>query len=92
MLVAFPEYVDPFTEESARMETLKPVDKHLEQVIRTPGREPSPQPLHFSVNSPKRYGDFQERWGHRVLRSVTNGYANPEFKGKIAQMGRGNYS
>jgi glutamate dehydrogenase len=61
-----------------------PTNKHLDQIIRTPGRKPSPQPTHFSV--PPKNGNGN---GHRVLRSATVGYIAPEFKGKAAQMLQG---
>jgi hypothetical protein len=63
---------------------ISPANKLHEQVIRTPGRKPSPQPVHFSV--PPRNGNGN---GHRVLRSATVGYVAPEFKGKKAQMLQG---
>jgi len=90
MSAAFPTYVDPFEEIYARMEDLKLLDKHIDQVIRTPGREPSPQPIHFSVPGPKRHiGLSNERNGHRVLRSATVGYIAPRFEGKEAQIAEG---
>lgn len=90
MLAVFPPYVDPFEEIYARMEDLKLLDKHIDQVIRTPGREPSPQPTHFSVSRPKRHGSVVlERNGHRVLRSATVGYIAPTFEGKTAQIAEG---
>jgi hypothetical protein len=61
-----------------------PSHKHLDEVVRTPGRKPSPQPTHFSV--PPKNGNGN---GHRVLRSATVGYIAPEFKGKPAQMLQG---
>jgi glutamate dehydrogenase len=59
-------------------------NKLVDQVIRTPGRKPSPQPAHFSVPSKNGNGN-----GHRVLRSATVGYIAPEFKGKAEQMLQG---
>ena len=61
-----------------------PTNRAVEQVVRTPGRKPSPQPTHFSV--PPKNGNGN---GHRVLRSATVGYIAPEFKGKAAQMLQG---
>jgi glutamate dehydrogenase len=52
-----------------------------------PTRHPSPQPTHFSMNTPylaKANGN-----GHRVLRSATVGYVAPEFTGKAEQMKEG---
>lgn len=89
----FPHYEEPpeFSESIAIMAEISdtprspssPANKNLEQIIRTPGRKPSPQPTHFSV--PKN-GNGN---GHRVLRSATVGYIAPEFKGKPAQMLQG---
>ena len=61
-----------------------PTNKNVEQIVRTPGRKPSPQPTHFSV--PPKNGNGN---GHRILRSATVGYIAPEFKGKAAQMLQG---
>ncbi|KAG9227974.1 hypothetical protein BJ875DRAFT_390356, partial [Amylocarpus encephaloides] len=59
-----------------------PVHKLVDQVSRTPGRLPSPQPAHFSVSHKNGNGNGN---GHRVLRSATLGYVAPEFKGKTEQ-------
>jgi len=88
----FPEFIDPFLYQLPEytepvdfniMASLDkpPVHKLVEEVSRTPGRQPSPQPTHFSV--PYKNGNGN---GHRVLRSATVGYIAPEFKGKKAQM------
>jgi hypothetical protein len=88
MLSVFPAYVDPFDEIFAKMDEFRAGNKYVEQVIRTPGREPSPQPTHFSVSSHSHpYGQN----GHRVLRSATVGYIAPRFEGKKAQMTEGQY-
>jgi hypothetical protein len=81
----FPEYIDPL-DNMANLEPSPrtPVNKLVEDVVRTPGRQPSPQPAHFSV--PYKNGNGN---GHRVLRSATVGYIAPEFKGKKAQMLQG---
>jgi glutamate dehydrogenase len=81
----FPEYIDPLD----NMASLEPasrslVNKLVEEVGRTPGRQPSPQPAHFSV--PYKNGNGN---GNRILRSATVGYIAPEFKGKKAQMLQG---
>lgn len=55
-------------------------NKLLEQVIRTPGRLPSPQPTHLSVP-----GSSQ----HRVLHEEGSGYVAPKFEGKELQMDQG---
>lgn len=59
----------------------------VEQVIRTPGRQPSPQPTHFNIANRNGNGN-----GHRVLRSATVGYVAPEFKGRTEQMSKGKSS
>jgi hypothetical protein len=81
MLTAFPIFVDPFVSMEG-----KPHNKVVDQVIRTPGREPSPQPTHVSV--PGHNGPHGQN-GHRVLRSATVGYIAPPFEGKMAQMAEG---
>jgi hypothetical protein len=60
-------------------------NKLVEQIIRTPGREPSPQPTHFSLP----YGNGNGHNPHRVLRSATVGYIAPTFVGKADQMEEG---
>lgn len=55
-------------------------NKILEQVIRTPGRQPSPQPTHLCVP-----GSSQ----HRVLHEEGSGYVAPKFEGKELQMDQG---
>jgi hypothetical protein len=93
----FPKYEEPpefseFDESIAIMADISdtprspssPSNKHVDQIVRTPGRKSSPQPTHFSVPSKNGNGN-----GHRVLRSATVGYIAPEFKGKAAQMLQG---
>jgi glutamate dehydrogenase len=87
-LSVFPTYVDPFDEIFANMDEFKAGNKYVEQIIRSPGREPSPQPTHFSVSS---YSHPYGHNGHRVLRSATVGYIAPRFEGKKAQMREGQY-
>lgn len=55
-------------------------NKILENVIRTPGRQPSPQPTHLGVP-----GSSQ----HRVLPEQGSGYIAPKFEGKEQQMDQG---
>ena len=55
-------------------------NKILEQVVRTPGRQPSPQPTHLSVP-----GSSQPR----VLPGEGSGYVAPKFEGKDLQMEEG---
>ena len=54
-------------------------NKLLEQVVRTPGRLPSPQPTHLSVPGPQS----------RVLHEHGSGYVAPKFDGKESQMDQG---
>lgn len=95
--VEFPKYEEPpeFSEldepaaimadisRSSRSPT-SPSHKQVDDIVRSPGRKPSPQPMHFSV--PPKNGNGN---GHRILRSATVGYIAPEFKGKAAQMLQG---
>lgn len=53
-----------------------PANKLLEQVIRTPGRQPSPQPTHLNVPG---------ALSHRVLHETGSGYIAPRFEGKEEQ-------
>lgn len=55
-------------------------NKLLEQVVRTPGRRPSPQPTHLGVPGPSH---------HRVLHEEGSGYVAPKFEGKEQQMDDG---
>lgn len=57
----------------------RPQNKLVDQVIRTPGRIPSPQPTHLGLpgsgaNSP------------RILQETGSGYVAPKFEGKEQQM------
>jgi hypothetical protein len=56
-----------------------PTNKVLDQVIRDPGRKPSPQPTHLTVpgNAP------------RILQDQSTGYVAPKFEGKEKQMEEG---
>lgn len=51
-------------------------NKLLEQVVRTPGRMPSPQPTHLGIPGTP----------HRVLQEDGTGYVAPKFEGKEQQM------
>lgn len=55
-------------------------NKLLQQVIRTPDRQPSPQPTHLNVAGPNR---------HRVLHEEGSGYVAPKFEGREQQMDQG---
>ena len=57
-------------------------NKLLEHVVRTPGRQPSPQPTHLSVP-----GSSQ----HRILHEEGPGYVAPKFEGKELQMDQGRF-
>ncbi|KAG8532611.1 glutamate dehydrogenase (NADP(+)) gdh1 [Bacidia gigantensis] len=65
------------TESLARTSPNGVQNKILEQVVRTPGREPSPQPTHLSVPGPGQ---------PRVLHEQGSGYVAPKFEGKELQM------
>lgn len=56
-------------------------NKLLDQVVRTPGRLPSPQPTHLAV--PGAAGQ------HKVLHEEGSGYVAPKFEGKELQMDQG---
>nr|POE48002.1 nad-specific glutamate dehydrogenase [Quercus suber] len=55
-----------------------PHNKLLERVVRTPGRQPSPQPTHLNV--PGTPGQ------HYALADAGSGYVAPKFEGKVQQM------
>lgn len=54
----------------------RPLNKQLESVVRTPGRQPSPQPTHLGIPGGT----------HRVLAEQGPGYVAAKFEGKEAQM------
>lgn len=94
----FPEYLEPidldidFDIDNMAAPDRSPQPKMVDQLLKSPDRQPSPQPTHFSV--PYRNGKNGSNGngngnGHRVLRSATVGYVAPEFKGKQAQMLQG---
>ena len=56
------------------------LNKILDHVVRTPGRQPSPQPTHLSVP-----GSTQ----HKLLHEEGSGYVAPRFDGKELQMDQG---
>ena len=58
----------------------RPQNKLVEQVIRTPGRQPSPQPTHLDVPGVNHA---------RVLQETGSGYVAPKFEGKEQQMEEG---
>lgn len=66
-------------------DSLKPQHKLLEQVIRTPGRQPSPQPTHLGVPGAS-HGNHS-----RILHEKGVGYVAPKFDGKEQQMEEGEH-
>lgn len=70
--------VDSIREEQVPLNGIH--NKLLEQVIRTPGRQPSPSPIHLSVTGPSH---------HRMLHEEGPGYVAPKFEGKEQQMEEG---
>ncbi|KIW63011.1 hypothetical protein PV04_09893 [Phialophora macrospora] len=56
--------------------------KILDQVIRTPGRQPSPQPTLLGVPGASQSNQSL----HRILSDHSSGYVAPKFEGKQAQM------
>ncbi|KAI9800123.1 MAG: NAD-dependent glutamate dehydrogenase [Piccolia ochrophora] len=52
-------------------------NKVLDHSIRTPGRQPSPQPVHLSLPNGSQ---------HRILSDQSAGYVAPKFEGKEKQM------
>lgn len=55
-------------------------NKLLEQVVRTPGRQPSPQPTHLGVPGASHSNNS------RILHESGPGYVAPKFEGKEQQM------
>lgn len=58
-----------------------PHNKHLDHVVRTPGRQPSPQPTHLGIPGTH----------HRVLSEEDPGYIAATFEGKQKQMEEGEH-
>lgn len=58
-------------------------NKLLEQVVRTPGRQPSPQPTHLAVPGGKTSPGTHTP---RILQDGGSGYIAPRFEGKAQQM------
>jgi glutamate dehydrogenase len=59
-----------------------PKNKLMEHVIRTPGRQPSPQPTMLGVPGASQSNQSL----HRILSDHGTGYEAPKFEGKKAQM------
>lgn len=67
--------------------TLNPAKhKLVEQVVRTPGRQPSPQPTMLGVPGATQSNQSL----HKILSDHSSGYVAPQFEGKKAQMEEGN--
>lgn len=61
--------------------TLPLRNKLHDHVVRTPGRQPSPQPTHLSVPGSQ----------HRLLHDNSSGYVATKFEGKKQQMEQGKF-
>ena len=61
---------------------LRPQNKILENVVRTPDRRPSPQPTHLGVPGV----NFS---ASRIVKEEGSGYIAPKFEGKDKQMEEG---
>jgi glutamate dehydrogenase len=61
--------------------TLPLRNKLHDHVIRTPGRQPSPQPTHLSVPGSQ----------HKLLHDNSSGYVATTFEGKKQQMEQGKF-
>ena len=67
-------------------EVLNPAKhKLVEQVVRTPGRQPSPQPTMLGVPGAAQSNQSL----HKILSDHSSGYVAPKFEGKKAQMEEG---
>lgn len=64
---------------------LRPKNKLVEQVVRTPDRQPSPQPTLLGV--PGASNSNQSL--HKILSDHGPGYVAPKFEGKKQQMVEG---
>jgi glutamate dehydrogenase len=60
-------------------------NKLVEQVIRTPGRQPSPQPTMLGVPGASQSNQSL----HKILSDHSTGYVAPKFEGKKIQMEEG---
>ena len=63
-----------------------PQHKLLDTVIRTPGRQPSPQPTLLGVPGANHSN------GSRILHEEGPGYVAPKFEGKEHQMEEGEHA
>lgn len=62
--------------------TARPQNKLVEQVIRTPDRNPSPQPTLLGVPGASQSNQSL----HKILTDHGSGYVAPKFEGKKQQM------
>ena len=63
----------------------KPQNRLVEQVVRTPNRQPSPQPTLLGVPG----ASHSNQSLHRILSDHGSGYEAPKFEGKKHQMEEG---
>lgn len=61
--------------------------KLVEQIVRTPGRQPSPQPTMLGVPGATQSNQSL----HKILSDHSSGYVAPQFEGKKAQMEEGEH-
>ena len=59
--------------------------KLVEQVVRTPGRQPSPQPTLLGVPGASQSNQSL----HRIISEHGSGYVAPKFEGRKEQMEEG---
>lgn len=78
--VELPKHADFQIGEQQRMPENGVHNKILEHVVRTPGRQPSPQPTHLSVPGTAL---------SKILHEEGPGYVAPKFEGKELQMDLG---
>jgi glutamate dehydrogenase len=62
--------------------------KLVEQVLRAPGRQPSPQPTMLGVPGASQSNQSL----HKILSDHSVGYVAPKFEGKKSQMEEGMYN
>lgn len=63
-------------------------NKLVQQVIRTPDRQPSPQPTLLGVPGASQQNHSNQSL-HKILSDHSSGYVAPKFEGKKAQMEEG---
>lgn len=65
--------------------TDRPTNKLVEQIVRTPNRQPSPQPTMLGVPGASQSNQSL----HKTLSDEGSGYVAPKFEGKKSQMEEG---